>query len=172
MGTKTFDAVILKEDLHYNQETGVFTWIVSRAGVKKGKIAGSCNRAGYIQIRICGASYYAHRLAWLYVNGEFPADQIDHINRDKSDNRIENLRAVTTHENHKNMPIQSNNTSGFTGVIWQSVNKCWRAVIKVKGRDINLGSFGGGLEGKMLAAAARKNAEELYGFDGNHGRPV
>lgn len=94
----------LKERLTYNPQTGVFIWNSSniKGHVKKGKIAGSKDSRGYIKIQIDRKDYTAHRLAWLYEYGEWPKYTIDHINRIKYDNSINNLRDVTQAENNKN----------------------------------------------------------------------
>ena len=83
----------LKKILKYNSETGVFTWLVSKSGIKR-KLAGSIDREGYRRIGIEGKNYSASRLVWLYMEGYFPEYQIDHINRIKNDDRWENLRHV------------------------------------------------------------------------------
>ena len=107
----------LKDLLHYDPETGVFTWLKSGKGRKaNGETRGLTN--GYFTIRINWRQYKAHRLAWLYVYGVWPKGQIDHINHNTTDNRIANLREVTNQENHRNMSLSKNNTSGVTGVYW------------------------------------------------------
>lgn len=94
----------LRELLHYDPETGVFTWAVSkRNGVIRGRPAGCVSaRLGYVVIRLDGTLYYAHRLAWLYVHDTFPTMHIDHINGEPSDNRIVNLRDVSNAINRQN----------------------------------------------------------------------
>lgn len=110
----------LKEMLIYYPETGIFIWNERRRGRKFGQIAGNLNKvSGYVCIVIDGNNYLAHRLAWLYVHGDFPSGEqsfIDHINGKKGDNRIVNLRKASHKENHRNKPITSNNSSGITGV--------------------------------------------------------
>jgi hypothetical protein len=82
----------LRERLRYDGGTGVFTRRVGSGHARAGEIAGSVHSTGYVRIGIDGGKYTAHRLAWLYVHGVWPSDQIDHINRNRSDNRIANLR--------------------------------------------------------------------------------
>lgn len=111
---------LLKELLRYEYETGLFYWIKSGKGRKFGQPAGCVdNVVGYVRIGINGHLYLAHRLAWLYVYGDYPNEEqpyIDHIDGNPSDNRIENLKVSSLAENQKNRQMQSNNTSGVTGV--------------------------------------------------------
>lgn len=149
----------LRQVLSYDAETGVFTWrdrISIR--IKVGNRAGRPNWKGYRQIGIDGALIMEHKLAWLYVYGEWPNAQIDHINRDKADNRIANLRLATNSQNHINKGLQKNNTSGFKGVVWEPSLGKWRARIKVNGRNKYLGVFAS----KEDAAGARRDAERRY----------
>ena len=108
----------LKEVVEYNSDTGVFTRLSNASQVKAGSVAGGQDGKGYTRFSVDGKSYLAHRLAWLYVNGAFPIDQIDHLNHDRLDNRIANLRCVTHKENGKNQSLCKNNSSGVTGVNW------------------------------------------------------
>lgn len=97
------DAEILRTLLHYDPDTGVFTWRVSRyGGARAGNIAGSLRKTGYRGIKVCGKLYYEHRLAWLYVYGEWPSNFIDHINCIEDDNRIANLRLANNWQNKAN----------------------------------------------------------------------
>lgn len=149
----------LREVLSYDAETGVFTWrerISIR--IKVGNRAGRVNWKGYRMIGVDGALIMEHKLAWLYVYGEWPSKQIDHINRDKADNRIANLRLATSSQNHINKGLQKNNTSGVKGVIWEPSLGKWRARIKVNGRNKYVGVFASIDD----AAAARKTAEKHY----------
>lgn len=109
----------LKELLHYDPETGIFTWKVSRGPARKGDVAGPrVSPRGYSILRVDGPHYLQHRLAWLYVYGVFPILQIDHINGVRTDNRIQNLRLATNGENQSNAKLQKNNTSNYKGVSW------------------------------------------------------
>ena len=132
----------LKEILHYDQDTGNFIWLVSLSTkTKVGSIAGS-NKDGYKRVMINNKRYYLHRLAWLYVNGSYPKKFIDHINGNKGDNRICNLRDVSHSGNMQNRRLTSkNNTSGYLGVCWEKSHKKWRAQITVDGKTIRLGRF-------------------------------
>lgn len=148
----------LKELLHYDPETGLFTRF-------SGKVAGAIRPDGYVRIMLARELYYAHRLAWLYMTGSLPPEQIDHINGNKTDNRLANLRAVTNFENQKNQRKPVSNTSGIIGVVWHKTKNKWNAQIKHKGRSIHLGYFTDIEE----AAAARAKASVQYGFHPNHG---
>jgi hypothetical protein len=130
----------LKELLHYCPDTGVFTWRVTRGGhVQAGRVAGTLKQ-GYGQIMVDKKHYYAHRLAWLYTHGVWPS-MLDHINRDKLDNRIVNLREVTWSQNGQNQTSDPKNTSGYRGVIWEKNRNKWRARIQVNRKLIHIGYF-------------------------------
>lgn len=103
----------LKELLHYGPNSGLFMWRVDRRGTAKaGQWAGRTNSKGYVEISVDGKRYKAHRLAWLYTHGVWPKGQIDHKDRDRAGNWIDNLRDVTQSVNLKNTGAQKNNTSG------------------------------------------------------------
>jgi hypothetical protein len=132
----------LRELLTYDPDTGLFIRRVNRQGRwgKAGTVAGHINPHGYRVIWI-GANYMAHRLAWLYVHGALPEGQLDHINQDKTDNRMENLRLVTHAENMQNRPHQRNNVSGFKGVAPCRRTGRWQALICSNNKQIHLGFF-------------------------------
>ena len=121
---------------------------------------------GYKKGSIFNAKCYAHRVIWAMQTGEWPADDIDHINGDRADNRWENLRAVERKDNARNAKRRSTNTSGMMGVQWHPALGKWRARIMVDGRSIALGCY----HSLEDACAARKSAERRYGFHENHGR--
>jgi len=154
----------LRKLLAYDPETGVLTWKVSRGkarvGAAAGSISGSC---GYREVGIiCGRLYKAHRIAWALHYGEWPAGQIDHENHIRDDNRITNLRDVTSAENLRNRSMPSSNTSGRIGVHWHKQSQKWRA--KIAGADV------GYFVSFSDACAAREAAERAHGFHENHGR--
>ena len=156
----------LKEALHYSPDTGIFTRRKDGGGAKVGDIAGCTNNVnGYIQIGVKGKLYLAHRLAWLYMTGEWPKDQIDHINRVRNDNRWENIRDVSRAGNRRNQKLDKRNTSGTCGVYWHKTERKWHAIIGVNGEPKHLGSF----ECKDDAISTRKAAEKEYGYHENHG---
>tara|TARA_R110000737_G_C14381721_1_gene450659 strand:+ start:138 stop:686 length:549 start_codon:yes stop_codon:yes gene_type:complete len=121
---------------------------------------------GYKTGRIFNRNYKAHRVIWAMVHGKWPADQIDHINGIRGENRIENLREVTNAENMRNAAMPRINTSGVVGVHWYEKNGRWVAQIKANGKTKHLGSF----IDKADAIAARAAAEIEYGYHENHGR--
>ena len=155
-------AEYLRSILHYDPDTGIFTRKVGSANqVKAGDVAGSLDGGGYLRIRVCSRLYQAHRLAWFYDCGEWPKYQIDHINRNKTDNRIANLRDVSQKQNGQNASKRSDNTSGHPGVYWHKRDSKWVAQITHNYKLIHLGYF------SILeeAIAARKAAEKLYWAD-------
>ncbi len=147
--------------LRYDPETGVFTWLVDRGRLAKaGTRAGWPTGDGYLRIKIEGRNLLAHRVAWFYVHGEWPAKGIDHINGHGADNRIANLRPADQSQNNANRKQQRNNTSGIKGVFWDKNTKKWCAKIRVGGSLKNLGRF---TEKEAAAAAYRVAAERLFG---------
>ena len=158
----TLTAERLRSVLHYEPETGIFTRKVSTSPrIKVGDAAGCPGGHGYLQIRVQNRKYLAHRLAWLYVYGEWPKDQLDHINRNRSDNRIANLREVTNKQNMQNASKSSRNTSGHPGAYWLKQSSKWVAKITHNYKLIHLGCFNTIEE----AIAARKAAEKIYWAD-------
>jgi len=132
----------LRHFLDYDAATGVFTWRnPPRCGPRLGAQAGCRNQCGYWRICIGQKSYKAHRLAWLYVYGQWPSERLDHINRDPGDNRIENLRLATRSQNAANK--RSLSASGLKGVYFTKSAKHhkrpWGSSIKVNGKSIWLG---------------------------------
>jgi len=155
----------LKELLHYNPETGDFTRTISRGGVMAGSIAGAFDTHGYIQIRIDRKLHLAHRLVFLYINGEFPESQVDHVNHQRADNRIENLRQVLRQDNLQNQSLYINNSSGVSGVSWSKGLRKWKADIQICRKRIHLVYY----PNINDAIIVRKMAESEYGFHANHG---
>ena len=124
------------------------------AGVKAGTI-----KAGYVIIKIDGKLYNASRLIWMYVHGEDPGElQIDHINRIKNDDRIENLRTVTHQQNHWNRSSDKNSSSKYPGVSWNQFHKKWLSRIGVDGKEIYLGLY----DTEEEAHEVRQAAKEKY----------
>lgn len=132
----------VRELFTYESLTGIFTRKVATSrNTKVGEIAGSIDPHGYRCIAVDGAIYKAHRLAWLYVHGEWPALDLDHINRVRDDNRIANLREVSRSENCQNSSGRVDNKSGHRGVYWNKQRACWVAGIGLNGKVKYLGLF-------------------------------
>ena len=169
---------LVKELLHYNHKTGVFTWkeralkwFKSERSQKiwnsrySGKETGYHNsHIGYVMITLFNKSYYAHRLAFLYMVNEMP-EQVDHINHDRTDNRWPNLRQSSMAGNRLNMSKSKANTSGTTGVYWNSDLSKWQVKIGVEGKSLHVGVF----DDLDDAIAARMDANKKYNFHPNHG---
>ena len=153
----------LRQVLHYDPETGVFTW-KERISIRivVGKVAGVLMKRGYITIGVDGKHHYAHRLAWLYMTGEWPPRTIDHRDRVRTNNRWKNLRLDPDNLNSHNEGTRRNNTSGVPGVNWDKRRGCWVAKICIKRKQIYLGSFGLDLE--AAAAAHRAAKDRLHPF--------
>jgi hypothetical protein len=125
----------------------------------------SINSCGYKQGRVLRRAFTAHRVAWAIAYGEWP-DRIDHINGVRTDNRLANLRSVSSSVNNRNKCLPRNNKSGRMGVRWAARDRRWCAVIRVDGKDRYLGNY----TSKEAAIAARAAAEVELGFHPNHGR--
>lgn len=170
----------LRELLSYDPDTGLLTWKYrNRKWFKNEGSSKSWNsrhagkgaftaphNGGYKCGRIFRKAYLAHRVAYAIHYGEWPEYEIDHLNGDRSDNRLTNLRAVSSKENSRNSSKRKNNTSGFTGVSWcKQLNK-WGSHIRIDRKTLWLGRF----DCKLDAIAARINANKKYGFHANHGK--
>ena len=129
---------VVRSRLSYDPETGMFTW---KSGRLKGLQAGCLHRHGYRVIGIDRVQYLAHRLAFFLVYHRWPDPCVDHINGEPADNRICNLREATHGENHQSRALQSNNTSGYTGVCFRKSDHKWIAQIRLKNKLTFLGSF-------------------------------
>lgn len=131
----------LKELLNYDPDTGLFIRLLPSGPSKPGDIAGYKNLHGYVLISVDGIQYYSHRLAWLYMTGNWPKVEIDHRDMNKANNKFDNLREATLSQNAINKCIQKNNTSGFKGIYWDKSRKKFAAQIKINGKHIHLGRF-------------------------------
>jgi hypothetical protein len=143
----------LKQLLDYDARTGEFYWLNTKGRAKAGKRAGGTDAYGYRVIRVDGVLYKAHRLAWLWCYGRWPDGLLDHIDRTKNNNSIENLREVSQSENMHNANKRSK--SGVPGVRWREERRRWVAQIRVGYRNHVIGSFAT----KNEAIAARRAAE-------------
>lgn len=140
----------LRELVHYDPETGLMRWKVSRGNrVPAGSIVGHKNVHGYWATRIGGKDYRVHRLVWFYVTGAFPKHLIDHIDGDRGNNRFENLRDVTHSANGQNKKRSRNNTTGFLGVIFEPSTGTFRA-------RISIGAFATAEEAHKAYLAAKR----------------
>lgn len=131
----------LKTVLSYNADTGCFRWLVRKNGQRA--VVGHVNAEGYLDICIKQRTYRAHRLAWFYAYGEWPPHgmYIDHVNGDRADNRLSNLRLATHAQNLQNCKVKRNSSSGLKGVYWHKRRKKWRSRIRVNGHVLVLGFF-------------------------------
>lgn len=129
----TLTAARLRSLVRYDAATGTLHWRVLLPRRKRGPLGAPAGHGGRLQTPIDGRAHYIHRLVWLYHHDEWPADQVDHINGDKRDNRIENLRVVSNGENAQNRRVR--------GVTYERRNGRWRARIMVDGKSISLGYF-------------------------------
>ncbi|MFM0554788.1 HNH endonuclease [Paraburkholderia sediminicola] len=158
--TKALTQEMLQSILHYNPETGVFTYLNDSKHKEAGQEAGYIKSQGYREIHVAGKNYYAHRLAFLFMTGSFPKECVDHINNNRLDNRWCNLRNATRAENMRNRPKLKSNTSGVTGVCWQRAMKKWCAYINLNRKRHELGHFDSLDEAASVVKAAR---ERLHG---------
>lgn len=129
------DQYTLKTLLRYNRRTGLFT------SLKTGRVVGTLRKGGHVQINLGRKCFLAHRLAWLYVYGVWPPDQLDHRNRIKSDNRLKNLEESNALRNSWNLNTRKRNTSGYTGVSFYKKTGKWLAKIRDNRKQIYLGLF-------------------------------
>jgi len=148
---------------HYAPDTGIFTRVNPPRGYRSPK-KGITTRGNndYIQLKIEKKIYQAHRLAWLYVYGSFPDVPLDHIDGDRLNNRISNLRRATTKQNNENRKMQSNNTSGYRGVCWSKRQKAWKATVRHNGELLYLGYYKDINDAVMIVKNKR---EELFTHD-------
>ena len=147
----------LKGVLRYDPETGLFTWLVATGRrMRVGSVAGTLNSGGYIRIAVDGKIYRAHRLAFLYMTGEWPQDQVDHRDTDRTNNRWLNLRPASNSQNSANKRATS--LSGYKGVYKNGVG--YAAQITVAGKNIYLGQFHTPEQASEAYAAA---ANDMHG---------
>lgn len=151
----------LLELFDYNPNDGSFKRLVtvSPNGMVGKVIFGTKLASGYLHIQVDGKLFLVHRLAWIISNGNIQDNlNIDHINRNRSDNRLSNLRLVTSSENHHNRKPNLVTASNIQGVYWDSANKKWRAHIYLNKKEISLGYF----DNLDNARIARENAKLTY----------
>jgi HNH endonuclease len=162
-GRPELTAERLLEILDYAPDTGIFTWR-PRPGKRlwnsshAGKPAGQLSERGYIRIEIGGKRYRAHRLAHLWMVGKWPGSSIDHVDRNRADNRWSKLRPATPSQQIANQEPSRRNKSGVRGVYFDKERAVWRSIIEVDGRERYLGRF----KDFEDAVSARKAAEEKF----------
>lgn len=148
----------LRSLFDYVESTGQLTWKLRRGSrAAAGNIAGTLKPNGYIAIHLNGQNFYAHRLIWMWAYGVWP-DTVDHINHDKQDNRLSNLRSITISENGHNQKLGNRNRSGFIGVSWNAARNNWFSHICVAKQRRYLGSFPTAQD----ASAAYQAAKLIY----------
>lgn len=158
MASANLTAARLRELLHYDPDTGLFTWRHTRPKAPAGAVAGSRQRIGYTVIRIDGHLHYAHRLAWLHTTGAWPAASIDHVDGDKGNNRWANLRDVAHAVNCANQH-RAQGAAGMLGAVWNSRTQNWRGVITRDDKQIHLGTFATAAEANAAYLAARDDLD-------------
>lgn len=157
------DEQTLKQFVLYDENTGVFERLI---GTGKGASVGTKTKGcldvsnGYRKISINGKQYYAHRLAWLYMTGKWPLDQIDHVNEIRDDNRFENLREANNAQNNQRSKARSDSKTKVLGVFWHKKAKKYVAQIRNLNQTIYLGLY----ETIEMASSARKKAELELNF--------
>lgn len=153
-----FTAALVRQQLSYDAQTGVFTWIARFSRARKHARADVPGTDGYRRIFIAGKYYKAHRVAWLWAHGDWPADQIDHVNLDKTDNRLANLRPADLRLNAGNCRTKRR---GLKGATLHKSGK-WQAQICSFGKRTYLGLFDS--EGAAHQAYARAAATTFGEF--------
>lgn len=147
---------------NYDGMSGLFTWRTDRGnGIPAGSVAGFRHVSGYWILVIKRRQFKAHRVAWLYVTGQWPEEEIDHINGIQGDNRFSNLRPATSLQNKLNCGIRKDNTSGVKGV-HKTESGTWQARVSVGGKRVNLGFFKTAHEAAKVAAQARDVAHGSF----------
>lgn len=155
------DQEYLKKRLHYDPDTGVFTWIAQCKGIVVGSTAGSTMVNGYVSIGLDTGRYLAHRLAWLYMTGSWPEAEVDHKDGDPSNNKWSNLRTATRSQNAANSKIKSTNMIGLKGVVYYDRDGFYYSRVTHNGKDIYIGRYPTKEEAhEAYLAAARKHFGE------------
>jgi hypothetical protein len=150
----------LLELLEYHPDTGIFTHKISRGRSIKGKAAGNLSDKGYVRISIDGVHFKAHRLAWFYCFQEWPDGLLDHEDKNKSNNRLDNLREATSVQNGHNTHLYSNNSTGFTGVSWHVASGKFIAQIRINSKTAYLGLY---TSAQDASEAYQKVAKQHFG---------
>ena len=155
--------------LHYDPTRGKLVWKRPTSNrVSVGDVAGYTRYDGYIEVKVKGERFLAHRLIWFLHYGEWPEDQLDHIDHNPSNNKIENLRQSDNFINHRNMSLSSRNKSGACGIYWEEDRGKWLTQARIKGKTKTLGRFPTFEE----AVAVRQAANRQHDYHENHGKGV
>ena len=157
---------ILAAQLNYNPSTGVITRKVRTAKTLEGEVAGHVNSSGYWSVSVLGRSILAHRIAWAMGTGTWPTTRIDHINRNRIDNRICNLRIASASENNMNSKLRKNSSTGVKGVYYNKNNANYRARVQRGGEVFEVGSFSTIEEADEMVKKARETIHKEFC---NHG---
>jgi hypothetical protein len=152
----------LKELFHYDPETGIFRWKINTEKYQIGEIAGYIGSHGYLVIGFNKKQYLNHRLAWLYVHGYFPENDLDHTDKNPLNNKINNLREVSRSCNMRNTGNKKNNTSGIKGVSWDKRGKQWEVKIWINKKGKYLGYY----KNFDDAVCARLAGEQCLNWEG------
>lgn len=152
-----------KSLLSYDPETGVFRWLVNRQGkAKAGDVAGSTRNDGYCTICVARVKLYQHQLAWMFVHGAAPLQTIDHRNGNPSDNRIGNLRDVSSKKNSENRTTAGprKNCGRLLGAHWSKIHKRWKSSIATAGKSKHLGWFDSEKDAHAAYVKAKRELHE------------
>lgn len=152
-GIKPTQALV-KQLFTYSPESGLLVW---KTGPRKGHVAGS-RAHEYLQVFVDGTNYYVHRIAWLWMTGDWPDGVIDHIDQNKRNNSFANLRPATQAENMRNQPPRKRNASGHIGVRFNTKTRRWSARLMLNYKEVSLGFF----NTREEAIAARLAGERKY----------
>lgn len=153
----------VKELLNYSPETGVFRWKIGTRKVKVGDFAGCLDSRGYLKIGINKRGYTAHRLAWLYMTGDWPKGSLDHINGNQLDNCWKNLREANKYQQQMNIRRAKNNTSGYKNVFWNPRYSKWEVKGSANGKRFYLGRYKTKEEGnEVYVKWAKENQGEFF----------
>jgi hypothetical protein len=163
---KQLDIDTLRSLIVYDPETGQFTWkargVASWDARYAGTLAGRTDGRGYSQIGLMNRNFMAHRMAWAITHGRWPANDIDHIDGNPSNNRISNLREATRSENTQNRTRHTNNKSGYLGVFWNKQCQKWQAQIMAAGKKRYLGLFDDPRDAHAAYLAAKQNFHTFH----------
>jgi len=160
------DYLKFNEILRYEPDSGLLFWKKPGVGRSLNRPLGKGSAKRYVAVSIGGKTYLGHRVAWLLTYKVWPTHDIDHIDHNRSNNRISNLREATNSENLRNRTLQSNNKYGVNGINYSDEINRWYARISVDKKRIHLGYF----RTKEAAIQARQLANEKFGFHENHGK--